>query len=64
MLVNGVTHILIFLLDLVEGVDVGTALRVAVLGLLLSWLFVGVGGLGLDWVVVVEELLLLLDFVV
>lgn len=39
MLVNGVAYILIFLLDLVKGVDVGTAFWVAGLLLLLYRLF-------------------------
>ena len=65
MFVYGVTDILVFLLYFVEGVDVGTALRVAVLHLLLGWLFLCVAGEGLlDWTVVVEELLLFLDLVV
>ena len=64
MFVDGVAHILILLLDFVEGVDVGPALAVAVLGRLLCWLFIGVGGLGLAGVIVVVKLLLLLDFVV
>lgn len=64
MFVNGVAHILIFLLDFIEGVDVGPALRIAVLELLLYGLFIGVCGGGLGGVVVIVELLLLLDLVV
>ena len=65
MFVYGVTDILVFLLYFVEGVDVGTALRVADLHLLFGWLFLCVAGEGLlDWTVVVEELLLFLDLVV